>query len=690
MSWACHASSAARLVAAGLVLAALSLGATEDARVAAATREPLILYASDWTGHMEIYAFDPARQRTVGQLSFGTDTACPEGLLPGGFIDPVPSPDGRHLLYGCANRTPPAFWVARADGRSRRRLADPALRSVYDAAWSPDSKRIVYSAADGLHVVRSDGSGDRRISPAAWAAPRWAPDGKSLAALSGTDLHLLRAGRVRLLRRDAGLALVFSPDGRWIATWFPHGRREVRVTSVSGKPGPAVGRGVLAAWSPDGRRLAYEAPDGLRVLDLRTRRQSLLTRETAYGSRDYDERSAGLAWAPDGRSITYVAGSLDVDDGVQSGDLRSVTLAGRTRTIVGANRRYGGRMLSPAWTRRAAGLRYRSPQAAPATRVAADGVLAVGPISRLVGGGARVAFVSCLGVYAWSPATRALAAVHVASWPGHRGPATCYRPDRTSVYSLAVAGDRIAYGERIGCTGTVTLRMRRLAPGGSTVELARSNVTCAAPMRPALGDLEGSAGLLVYGAATEEAACCPLGPITTAVQVIGRVGADGCPCPSIGSSPGPYVPADVDRGRVVAYGRNETRILDGEGAQLLSIPVSPLAAQLAGDDLVVLLRGELRVYDAERGALRRSWPLADVASGGPCDLRCAAARLVLHDAARGLATYVLDGKVHVLRLADGADSVVAAGTLAAFVDAGLVYADGSRLHLVPFARLPTG
>jgi hypothetical protein len=32
--------------------------------------------------------------------------------------------------------------------------------------------------------------------------------------------------------------------------------------------------------------------------------------------------------------------------------------------------------------------------------------------------------------------------------------------------------------------------------------------------------------------------------------------------------------------------------------------------------------------------------------------------------------------------------VVAAGTLARFIDAGLVYADGSRLQLVPYRALP--
>jgi hypothetical protein len=61
---------------------------------------------------------------------------------------------------------------------------------------------------------------------------------------------------------------------------------------------------------------------------------------------------------------------------------------------------------------------------------------------------------------------------------------------------------------------------------------------------------------------------------------------------------------------------------------------------------------------------------------------------VLEDVARGLAVYVLDGEVHLLRLRDGADRVVAVGTLARFMDAGLVYADGARIWITPFERLP--
>jgi hypothetical protein len=105
-----------------------------------------------------------------------------------------------------------------------------------------------------------------------------------------------------------------------------------------------------------------------------------------------------------------------------------------------------------------------------------------------------------------------------------------------------------------------------------------------------------------------------------------------------------------------------------------------------------LRRGELRDYDSGTGAHLHAWPLPDVPSGAECEtpnsIRCSQPRLALEDAARGLVTYVLDGQVHVLRLADGVDVIVASGTTARFIDSGLVYANSLRLRLVPFDRLP--
>jgi hypothetical protein len=154
-------------------------------------------------------------------------------------------------------------------------------------------------------------------------------------------------------------------------------------------------------------------------------------------------------------------------------------------------------------------------------------------------------------------------------------------------------------------------------------------------------------------------------------------------------SPGPLYPADVNEGRIVAYGTNETVLLDRNGNRLLSLPVSPLAAQLAGTDLVLLMPGQLRDYDTRSGALLHTWPMPAVPSGPECALRyCSNPDLALNDAARGLVAYTLNDQVHVLRLADGTDRTVATGFDPRFMDDGLVYANNARINLVLYDQLP--
>jgi hypothetical protein len=143
-------------------------------------------------------------------------------------------------------------------------------------------------------------------------------------------------------------------------------------------------------------------------------------------------------------------------------------------------------------------------------------------------------------------------------------------------------------------------------------------------------------------------------------------------------------------------------VLDKDGRQLLMIafPDSEvLSAALTGNDLVVLVDGELEVYDASTGELLRAWPMANVASGGRCGTeawRCPELRLRFESAARGLAAYVLDGSVHLLRLSDGADAAIESGPAVAaeLTNAGLFYAYQGvdpwpgRIRFIPFGRLP--
>jgi hypothetical protein len=73
---------------------------------------------------------------------------------------------------------------------------------------------------------------------------------------------------------------------------------------------------------------------------------------------------------------------------------------------------------------------------------------------------------------------------------------------------------------------------------------------------------------------------------------------------------------------------------------------------------------------------------------------CPQAALTLVDASRGLVGYIHAGDLHVLRLRDGQDAVVAPATDARFGDTGLFYAYTgaapwpARIRFVPWASLP--
>ena len=709
-----------------LVPAAEGVRQVDDGARAVAVGAPLILYASDWSGVSQIYAVDPSGRRAAGQLTFGRAPACRPGK-PCGFAAPAPSPDGRRVLfwdYSIQGALESSLFASLADGRSPRRLG--MMRSYpREAVWAPDSRRIAYTGTDGIHVTTADGSSDRLVrADDRDQAPEWSGDGRWLGFLNHgrtggpQTLLVARGGAVSIVARSSGLGFRWSPVGNELAyttsqglyvvrpgaggrrrvagsvsahAWSPGGnllalvdqdglklfdlaRRSIReVTTDSAR---------ALAWSPDGRRLAFVATDGrLRIATV----ASGAIRDIGVGG------AAGFAWSPDSRSLAYGVDTGTTTDFGESVDVRVTTLSGVTRTAVAAAGAFGGAIRGFAWTRPSPKIRYRRPTSRTLALISPDRLDAPWPIERIASDGSRVAYVACGHVFVWTPSagrvvqretTTSLSPACVS--PGYY---TSYK-----LYSLALAGDRIAYGTVFGGIGRVWWLGGTRAPG-ETFSLGDGHSTNGPAYGDVVGELAGSADLLVFSTWTETFGPTP-GTALTTTQDVRRAGPSGCPCPTIASTPGAFVPFDVDDGRVLAGGDNETWLLDESATRLLSIPVSARAAKLSGRDLVLVVRGELRHYDVVTGALLHVWPLPDVAVGRECGSpntnRCVSSQsqVVLGDARRGLVTYVLDGQVHVLRLADGVDVLVGAGTLARFIDAGLVYVDGARLQLVSFDRLP--
>jgi Tol biopolymer transport system component len=150
--------------------------------------------------------------------------------------------------------------------------------------WSPDSRRISYSVANGTVVYErnANGAGPRETlveSHYVIVVDDYSPDGRLLYEdLTGGygNLWLIPRNRatgerkvVPYLRATANLSNAqFSPDGKWIAyTSDESGQPQIYVESYPAndekKRQVSSDGGNFARWRRDGRELFYYAPDGV-------------------------------------------------------------------------------------------------------------------------------------------------------------------------------------------------------------------------------------------------------------------------------------------------------------------------------------------------------------------------------------------------------------------------------------------
>ena len=99
-----------------------------------------------------------------------------------------------------------------------------------DPAWSPDGSLIAYSRNGDIYTMSDDGSGSTRLTSTSTPEidPDWSPDGR----ISFTAMR----------DRDFDIYIIDS-----------NGTGEINITND-----PYVPQ-TLATWSPDGRKIAYQA-----------------------------------------------------------------------------------------------------------------------------------------------------------------------------------------------------------------------------------------------------------------------------------------------------------------------------------------------------------------------------------------------------------------------------------------------
>lgn len=160
----------------------------------------------------------------------------------------------------------------------------------------------------GVYVAGADGAGIVKVATASSGgvgAPSWSPDGTQVAFTRDSGLWVVRVDGSGLRRLDAGGPVCcdarWSPDGARVAVQAPAANGRYRILAVPVGGGPVATLADQAAkprWSPDGKLLAF-----LRTHD---NHDDLVVRDAAGVERAVAHGAKGeMAWAPDSGRIAY-------------------------------------------------------------------------------------------------------------------------------------------------------------------------------------------------------------------------------------------------------------------------------------------------------------------------------------------------------------------------------------------------
>ena len=195
--------------------------------------------------------------------------------------NPEISPDGRQAIVHRISGSNTDLWLFDLSRAVRSRFTFDDSVDFY-GAWTPDSRRIIYTSnRNGSYDFLDrdvDGAAERPLSadaPAAKLAMSVSPDGRVLlfaaqVAQTGVDIWTLdlagdRKASPMLQTRFDEMSPEFSPNGRWFTYQSNEsGQFEIYVRPF-GRPGAAIqvsaGGGTQPRWGRDGKELFYVAPD---------------------------------------------------------------------------------------------------------------------------------------------------------------------------------------------------------------------------------------------------------------------------------------------------------------------------------------------------------------------------------------------------------------------------------------------
>ena len=244
---------------------------------------PVVCWAPDGTWlalAQKLSAEVPSRIVRVSLATRDTQplTHPPAGTL--GDLHPQVSPDGRLLAFvrGGAGYASQDVWVQPVEGGQARRLTSGQYVYVDSLNWTPDASEIVFSIGN---------ENTRRIArvPLAGGTPQ-----PVIGAGEDATHPSVAANRMMYVQNTS------SVDAIW---------RLVRpsATSAAGeaKPERLLGPAHAAAYSPDGRRIAFESQRG----DAREIWVSDADGSHPLQITTFKALSGSARWSPDGRRVAF-------------------------------------------------------------------------------------------------------------------------------------------------------------------------------------------------------------------------------------------------------------------------------------------------------------------------------------------------------------------------------------------------
>lgn len=194
------------------------------------------------------------------------------------------------------------------DGGSPTRFGPEGVTGLFPA-WSPAGKRIAF-VRDEILVMDADGSNESPVTSDGGNkhVPTWSPDGSRIAfqhnaAGPRAEVWVVNSdgsNPTLLIREDRFVGHpAWSPDGKHIAySIWTNGRAEnLRLFNLDTAESPVNLKavGFFPAWSPDGTMLLMSAGRPIAVCDT-----------AGESTRSLISNGTEAAWSPDGRYIAYV------------------------------------------------------------------------------------------------------------------------------------------------------------------------------------------------------------------------------------------------------------------------------------------------------------------------------------------------------------------------------------------------